>query len=180
MRGRESALPAAGRARRRTAPRREEGTIPPADRHIDQVLPTHKRWSRIVSGIILGIGLVIVAIVLATGMRDRERTAVRVMVGDDSLDVATLLGPPPSRCPTGTLAHLTWLLPPGTPRVTAEADIARLRAETTHRWIYPADGQPPTCQPAANATEIGWDQQGRVLWIVPVHGKHPLDYDPTP
>jgi hypothetical protein len=156
----------------------EEAKIPQADRHIDQVLPTHKRWSRIASGIILGVGLLIVAVVLVTGMRDREQAAVRVAPGEDSLAVASALGPPPQRCPTGSLGHLMWVFPPGTPRLTAEADLALLRAGTTHRWVYPAAGQPPTCDPAANATEIGWGADGRVLWIVPVHGRYPLDYDP--
>jgi hypothetical protein len=160
-------------------PRREEGTIPTADRHIDHALAIDKRWSRIISGAILLAGLLIVAIVLFSGMRDRERTATRVMLGDDSTTVASLLGPPPARCETGTLFHLMNRFPGGTPRVTAEADLVRLRDGTASRWVYPARGDEASCTPRTGATEVGYDAAGEVLWLVPVVGKHPLQYEPN-
>jgi hypothetical protein len=159
-------------------PPREEETIPTADRHIDHALAIDKRWSRIISGGILLVGLLIVAVVLFSGMRDRERTATRVMLGDDSTAVASLLGPPPARCETGTMFHLMNHFPGGTPRLTAEADLGRLRTETATRWVYPARGEAASCTPRNGATEVGYDAAGEVLWLVPIVGKHALQYEP--
>ncbi len=144
------------------------------DARIDQALRTHKRKSRMVSLAIIGIGLLIVAAALLFGgSRRQEGRATKVAVGDDSVSVARLLGEPPHRCEASNLAHLQEQFESGTPRPTIDEELNRLRRGTVARWVYPK-GQ--GCVPDDGATEIGLDQQGRVLWVVPTRDKRPLVY----
>ncbi|HEU0053177.1 MAG TPA: hypothetical protein VFQ39_08360 [Longimicrobium sp.] len=175
LRGR---IPAAGAGGRRNGavthpqhpPRAEEDAIAYSD-SIDRALKTHKSRSRVVSAVILVVGLLAVAAILLSGDRRRERAAHKVMVGDDSTAVAQLMGEPASVCPTGTLQHLGSRFPGGTPRLTRDAVQERLRQETARRWIYPDDGASTGCDARAGDTEIGFGRDGHVLWLVPVTGR---------
>jgi hypothetical protein len=161
-----------------TAPPQEEPIANPYDARIDQALRTNKRQSRMVSLAIIGIGLLVLAVVLLlSGGRRLERTALKVVVGDDSASVIRLLGAPPHRCQPSSLAHLGSQFPAGTPRPTIEEETERLRRATAGRWVYPrGEG----CIPDDGATEIGLDRAGNVLWIVPARGKRPLVYEGAP
>jgi hypothetical protein len=123
--------------------------------------------------VILGLGLVVVAVALLTGGRAREQAAARVMVGDDTATVVRLLGEPPHRCDASNLAHLRTQFPGGLPRITVDEELARLRRATAQRWLYP-DGE--GCVPGKGATEIGLDAAGHVVWVVPARNKRPLVY----
>ena len=127
-----------------------------------------------VSAVILALGLLAVLAILFSGDRRRERAASQVLPGDDSTLVVQRLGPPPVRCPVGTLAHLNDRFQGGTPRVTRESTLAWMRRETTARWIYPDDADERGCTPAQGAAEIGLGRQGQVVWTVPVHGRKTL------
>ncbi|HEU0016273.1 MAG TPA: hypothetical protein VFQ45_21520 [Longimicrobium sp.] len=130
-----------------------------------------------VSAGIVAAGLIVLALALLSRGRERERKAVRVMVGDDSTAVARLLGEPPHRCPTSSLGHLVEQFEAGTPRPTIETTLEQLRARTAQRWVYP-DGA--GCIPGDGDTELGLDAAGRVLWIVPVRERRPLVYETSP
>ncbi len=121
---------------------------------------------------ILLLGLLVAAAILLSSGRRRERAANRVKLGDDSTAVVALLGAPPHRCATGTLGHLVGRFPGGTPRVTIDASLGELREQTAARWVYP-DGR-GSCAPGKGDVEVGLDRAGKVLWVVPVHGRKTL------
>ena len=160
---------------RLTAPPQEEPIATPYDARIDQALKSHKRKSRMVSLAIIGIGLLVLAgVILFSRGRQREQTAMKVEVGEDSASaVVRLLGAPPHRCAASNLAHLSTQFPAQTPRPTVDEELERLRRGTVARWVYPrGEG----CVPDDGATEVGLDRAGKVLWIVPARDKRPLEY----
>jgi hypothetical protein len=159
---------------RPSAPPQEEPIATSYDARIDQALQSHKRKSRMVSLAIVGIGLLVLAgVMLFSRGRQREQTAIKVEVGEDSAAVIRLLGAPPHRCPPSNLAHLGTQFPAQTPRPTVDEELERLRRGTAGRWIYPrGEG----CVPGDGATEVGLDRAGNVLWIVPARDKRPLRY----
>jgi hypothetical protein len=164
--------------RRATAQPQEAHIATPYDARIDQALRSHKRQSRMVSLAIIGVGLLVLAVVLLmSGGRRLERTAMKVEVGEDTASVIGLMGAPPHRCEPSSLAHLATQFPAQTPRPTIEDETERLRRETVQRWLYP-EGE--GCVPGAGAAEIGLDRAGRVLWIVPARDKRPLEYQGAP
>ena len=160
---------AAGRAKR--TPRRE-AAIATRDRRVDQALRTRQRGVRRVTGLILLAGIAVVAFVLLSPERRRERRAGDLRLTADSASVRALLGTPGATCTTGGLEHLARRFPAGTPPATVEDVIARLQRETAQRWVYPLDEDDRVgCVPPEGATELGLDRQGRVLWYVPVTGR---------
>jgi len=138
---------------------------------IDRALKTHKARSRMVSAAILLAGLLIVAAVLFSPARRRERAASHLRVGDDSIAVLDALGERPTRCMGAGVDHLADEFPAGTPRPAREAALSRLRRATATRWIYPGRGG---CRPAHDESEVGLDARGRVLWVLPAAGRVPL------
>lgn len=121
---------------------------------------------------ILLLGLVVVAWVLLSPERRRERRVDDLVVGDHAARVQALLGPPPATCPGGTLEHLAARFPTGTPPATVEGALERMQAETAERWVYPLDrGDRVGCVPGEGTTEVGFDRERRVLWYVPVTGR---------
>lgn len=124
-----------------------------------------------VSAIILGVGLLVVALVLVLPARRRESAARGLKVGDDSTRVLAALGARPTRCPGGSLDHLVDEFPATLPRPTREQEVAKLQGETRARWLYPGKGG---CQPRNGDAEIGLDASGRVLWVVPSTARVPL------
>ena len=122
---------------------------------------------RRVTALILLAGLAVVAYVLLSPERRRERRIADLRLTADSADVRALLGAPGATCVTGGLEHLGRRFPTGTPPATAEDVVARLQAETAQRWVYPPDADDPVgCVPPDGATEVGLDRRGRVLWFV--------------
>ena len=145
---------------------------------MDDALRVNKKQSRMVSAGIIILGLLVLgAALLFNGSRKREGAASDVLVGDDSTEVVRLLGQPPHRCEASSLAHLVDRFAAGTPRPTIDETIASLRPLTAARWVYPKGAG---CVTDDGDTEIGLDRQGRVLWIVPVTDKQPLQYEGAP
>jgi hypothetical protein len=123
---------------------------------------------RRVTALILLAGLAVVAYVLLSPERRRERRIADLRLMADSADVRTLLGAPGATCVTGGLEHLGRRFPTGTPPAAVEDVVARLQQETAQRWVYPPDEDDPVgCVPPGGATEVGLDRRGRVLWYVP-------------
>lgn len=139
---------------------------------MDQALRTRQKGIRRVTAAILLAGLAVVAFVLLSPERRRERRVAQLRITADSASVRALLGAPGASCPRGALEHLGRRFPTGTPPATADEVVARLERETAARWVYPLDeGKRVGCVPPNGATEVGLDQRGRVLWYVPVTGR---------
>lgn len=126
-----------------------------------------------VSAIILGLGLLILAAVMMTPGRRRERAAGHIAIGDDSTEVLRRMGPKPTRCPKGRMDNLIERFPGGVPRTTRESSLDSMRGATRERWLYPGRGG---CTAQSGDTEVGLDATGKVLWVVPVTGRVPLVY----
>jgi hypothetical protein len=127
-----------------------------------------------VSAVILGLGVLIVAGVLLFGDRGRERAAGSVRVGDDSTSVAARMKAQPEHCPGNDLGHLANTFPANTPRPTVEETLGSLSGRTRTRWVYPKESRTNPCRPRSGETEVGFSADGRVLWVVPVHGTTPI------
>ncbi|HEX2188649.1 MAG TPA: hypothetical protein VHG51_07100 [Longimicrobiaceae bacterium] len=124
------------------------------------------------TGAILLLGIAVLAFVLLSPERRRERRADDLRVGDEAGRVQALLGVPPVTCPAGSLDHLADRFPTGTPPAAVEAALARLQAETAERWVYPLDMEERVgCVPGEGTTEVGFDRGRSVLWYVPVAGR---------
>src|SRR5215207_4491340 len=158
-----------------TRPRRsaKEEKIATRSNPIDRALKTHKSRSRMVSAAILAVGVLVVLAVLLSPGRRRERAAGELAFGEDSTTVLERMGDSPRRCPTGTLEHVYDAFEGAIPRQTREAVLERMRRETATRWIYPGRNG---CTPRRGDVEIGFDRDGRVLWIVPSTRRVPLQY----
>ena len=141
---------------------------------MDRALKTNRARSRLVSAVILGLGVIIVAAVLLFRDRGRERAAGSVRVGDDSTSVAARLGKNPQRCTENNLGHLADAFPANTPRPTVEETLGGLHGRTTTRWIYAKKQRTGACRARRGDTEVGFDREGRVLWAVPVFGTTPI------
>ncbi len=116
-----------------------------------------------------------VAYILLSPERRRERRVADLQLMADSAGVRALLGAPGATCTTGTLDHLSRRVPTGTPPPAVEELTARLQRETAQRWVYPLEeGGRVGCVPPDGATEVGLDGRGRVLWYVPVTARVPI------
>lgn len=109
------------------------------------------------------------------GGTDRQQAVRAIAIGADSARVHAALGAPAGDCPTGTLEHLRSHMPEDTPAALLEGTLEDLRRRTARRWVYPAAGEAAGCTARADATEIGLDHEGRVLWYVPVTGQTPVE-----
>ena len=127
-----------------------------------------------VSAAIIAAGLVVLLAVLLLRDRGRERSARSIRVGDDSSSVAQRMGPDHARCAANDLGHLANTFPANTPRPTVEDAIAPLYGRTVARWVYTSQRGSKACFPRTGDTEVGFDNRGRVLWAVPVHGTTPI------
>ena len=157
------------------APRREEAQIAkPYDRRVDRALHTHRGRSRLVSAAIIGAGVLVILLIYLFRDQGRERSAQSIRVGDDSTSVAQRLGAGQQRCRGDDLAHLANTFPANTPRPTVEEALGSLNGRTTMRWVYGSEGRPNPCRPRRGDTEVGFNNEGRVLWAVPVHGTTPI------
>jgi hypothetical protein len=156
--------------------RSEEEEIATPSNPIDRALKTHKSRSRMVSAVILALGiLVVIAVMFFSPSRRRERAAGGIQPGDDSTAVLSRLGDKPQRCPPGEMQHVYNAFEGSIPRTTREAALEQIRQQTSARWIYPARG----CTPSQGDTEVGLGTDGRVLWLVPATGLVPMVYPDT-
>lgn len=109
------------------------------------------------------------------GDRERRRALDAIAIGADTTRVRTAFGAAARDCATGSLEHLRRHLPEDTPPALVEGTLEDLRRRTARRWVYPPAGKPATCTAGSDATEIGLDREGRVLWYVPVTGETPVE-----
>jgi hypothetical protein len=149
-----------------------EDTIAKAyDRTIDRAIGGHRNWSRVVSAVILVLGILAMIGLSQLRRGDQVARAARdIRVGNDSARVLAALGAPAIRCPAGDLAHLRNALPPGTPRITADEIMGGLREHTASRWVW---GKRAGCLPRSGDTEVGFTRGGVVYWAVAEHGAGP-------
>lgn len=143
----------------------------PRSRTLDRALTSQGRMSMIITVVILLLGLVVLLWVFSPGERQRRELLDRIEFGDPADRVAALLGPA-TECPAGSLEHLRGAFPEGWPPPAVEAALERMAAETAARWVYPLDEREPgRCGGGDGQTEIGLDDERRVLWYVAITGK---------
>ncbi|HEX8904885.1 MAG TPA: hypothetical protein VF771_08610 [Longimicrobiaceae bacterium] len=128
------------------------------------------------SAVIIALGLLAVLAVYLSPARQRARTAGRLQPGTDSSVVLRRLGNRPQRCPGADVDHVVAEFAAGTSRPERAEALARIRAGTRARWIYPGGHG---CRPRAGDAEVGFDARGRVLWVAPAIGRVPLVYADT-
>lgn len=122
-----------------------------------------------------GTKLAIVLVVAAAGIAALRMVCVPVGSFREGLDrarwgmpadsVISILGRPNRICASGSVDHL---------RLPAGADPEAVAAATAERWVYsdrsPPDDPPrdpdPGCRPPPAATELGFDDSGRLRWMV--------------
>jgi hypothetical protein len=129
-----------------------------------------------VSAIIIALGLLALVAFYFTPEHRRQRAAGHLRPGADSADVLVNVGEAPMRCPGTDVDHIVAELPAETSRPERAAVLARARAGTRARWIYPAGHG---CHPRGGDSEIGLDARGRVLWVAPAIGRAQLVYADT-
>jgi hypothetical protein len=112
-------------------------------------------------------------VIVVAGQEDRERRGElqAVAPGDPATRVTQLLGSEPLHCPTGDLAHLRGTFPDEWSPTGADAGLQRLTNATAERWVYSMDGTVPELCGIDDRTEIGVDQDGAIMWILPVVGR---------
>ena len=142
---------------------------------MDRALQTHRGRSRAVSAAIIAVGLLAVLLIVLFRDGGRERSARSIRVGDDSTSVAQRMGKEYTRCAGNELGHLANTFPANTPRPTVEEMLAPLYGRTVTRWVYSGGGRDNPCRPGRGDTEVGFNNEGRVLWAVPVHGTTPIE-----
>lgn len=123
------------------------------------------------SGTKLAIGLVAAAAVIAAlrllcvPVGSFREGLERLEWGTPADSVVSILGRPNRICASASIGHVR--LPDG-------VDPAAVEAATAERWVYsdrsPPDDPPrdadPACRPAPAATELGFDEAGRLRWVV--------------
>ncbi|HEV2130610.1 MAG TPA: hypothetical protein VGR27_05885 [Longimicrobiaceae bacterium] len=151
----------------------------PRKRRLDYALRSRQRGVWLVTAAILLMGVVAILLTTRTGEGGRMRMLERLEPGDSAARVAEVMGEPARRCATGSLDHLRTQFPPGWSPAALEQALERLKEETGQRLIYPVGSRDAAdCTPPRGMTEIGMDQEQRVLWYVPVTGKRPLQLPP--
>jgi hypothetical protein len=133
------------------------------------------RWgARIVTALIVVAALGMMVWAVASPDRRRRRAVEELGLGADTTAVLAALGRP-ARCPAGALERLRDALPPGTSPAGAEASLRRLTSRTAQRWVFaPPGDQGGGCRTPRDATEMGIDHAGRVVWYVAGAGRTPL------
>ena len=148
----------------------------PRNRTLDRALGTSKRSIWIATGAIFVLGALLLIWFFSPSERGRRSDMDDLALGDPMERVASVLGPPAARCPSGSLAHLAGSFPPGWPAPSVETTLQALAEETGDRWVYPLDDNDAAgCTPVDGQTEIGLDTEGRLLWYVTIMGESPLE-----
>jgi hypothetical protein len=146
-------------------------------RHYDRSIREPQRAIQVVTALILMVGAAVVLWAVLRPEAQRERALRELQVGDTATTVIHDLGEP-RRCPVGRLDHLVGKFPGGWSAAAQSAAVERLRQQTAERWLYPLDDAADPCADPRNATEVGLGHDGRVLWILPLAGRHPLVLPP--
>jgi HAMP domain-containing protein len=134
-----------------------------------------QRGIRRATGLILLLGIAVVAFILLSPERRLERRVADLELRDESARVRRLLGEPEATCTGGEFGHLRRRFPTGTPPTAVEGAIGRLEQETSERWIYRLDDDARVgCAPGEGTVEVGLDGRHRVLWYVPAAGRVPI------
>jgi hypothetical protein len=141
--------------------------------HVERVIGGPPATARTATMVIVALGLVAVVIAGVVRLRSREHRAGRLELGADSVEVASVMGPPAQRCDGSAVDHLRDALPADVPRTTADMEISHLRRETAARWVW-SDRERRLCVGHAGDTEVGLDRAGHVIWYVASIGKTPL------
>lgn len=149
---------------------------------IDRALDRTGRGPRVAAGIILLLGLIVVAWSFSSTQWKRRVIMRRLDFGDDTTRVVGLLGPP-VRCPRATEAIRDGV-PKDWPPPVVESTTQSLSEATAQRWIYAINLKTrPPCGTRRGHTEIGVDSAGRMLWYISVTGRTPIrvpdEYTPS-
>jgi hypothetical protein len=135
---------------------------------------------RILTIVILVAGAGVVVYLLNRPEARRERAVSELAVGDTTARIVEQLGASPTRCTGASLAHLKGRFPPGWSAAAQERAIEWLEEQTTERWVYPLEtGRRVSCAETEAVTDLGIGDDGRLLWIVPVVGRQPLQLPET-
>jgi hypothetical protein len=139
------------------------------------------QWAiRIITIVILLAGAGVVAYLLNRPEARRERAVADLAVGDTTARAVERLGATPTRCRVGSLDHLQGRFPPGWTAAAQARAIEWLEEQTAERWVYPVEaGRTVSCSQTDGVTELGIGPDGRLLWIVPVGGRQPLQLPET-
>lgn len=105
----------------------------------------------------------------------------RLRWGMSGEQVVGVLGEPNRICERGTVDHVPLSRP------DSAAVRAALAAHTAERWIYsrreprrPVPRDPaPGCRAPATATELGFDRNGRLQWVVREMDRTGVELDPS-
>jgi hypothetical protein len=141
--------------------------------HYDRSFREPQRAIRWITILILLLGAAAVIWAVSRPEARRERALRGLAVGDTATVVLQRLGTP-HRCAVGTLDHLQGQFPGGWSAATQAAAVERLRTMTADRWLFPLDRSGDPCAHPRRGTEMGLGRDRRVLWFVPLSGKHPL------
>jgi hypothetical protein len=147
--------------------------------HLDRSFREPQWAIRVITLVILLLGAAGVLYAFTRAEARRERHLRGIEAGDSATLLVERLGTPPHVCPTGTLAHLEGQFPAGWPAAAQTRAIEELRQQTGERWLYPLrEKNTNPCSIPQGSTEAGIARDGRVLWLLPLHGRQPLRLPP--
>ena len=142
---------------------------------VDRALDTHGRGPWIATGVIVALGVVLLAWLISPTERRRRSQLDELAIGTDTAVVVQQLGEP-VRCAPGSLERFREGFPTDWPRPITELAIADISARTRQRWVYALSLRTRLpCDSDEEHTEIGIDGEGRVLWHIAVTGKTPIE-----
>lgn len=142
------------------------------DRRVDEALQIPKRGIWIATVVIVLMGLLVLLWNISPTERRRHAILERTEVGDQANHVTEMIGATPVRCPAGDLTHLQRSFPDGWAQAAVDVALEQLAQGSNERWVYAVDRRrTASCTPSNGVTEVGVDDQGRVLWYVAITGK---------
>jgi hypothetical protein len=152
---------------------------PPRRHRVDRALRLENPWMWIATFavLILGIGLILLAVV--PGDRGRQQEMDRVQFGDPAERATEVIGFEPRRCPGDDLVHLRNSFAEGWPQAAVDVALEELERVTTERWVYAESAQAAaTCEARPNQSEVGIGEDGTVVWTLPIFGRSALRTPP--
>ena len=144
-------------------------------RTVDRALDTHGRGTWVATGVIVVLGLALVAWLVSPTERKRRSVVDGLEIGSDSSEVLRALGAP-VRCGPAPLERFREGFPSDWPRPVTELAAADLSARTAQRWIYAVNPRDRiACDSRDAHTEVGIGADGRVLWHIAITGRTPIE-----